>query len=59
MSGNPRLHVRISDTNLRKLRRISGDHGIHMGALVNEALTLFFTPPEERPDAAILGRLNL
>ncbi|MBK74349.1 MAG: hypothetical protein CME85_02505 [Henriciella sp.] len=58
MSSNPRLHVRVSETNLRKLRRISGDHGVHMGALVDEALTLFFTPPEDRPDAAIIQRLE-
>ena len=58
MPGNPRLHVRVSEPNLRKLRRISGDHGVHMGALVDDALTLYFTPPEDRPDAAILGRLN-
>ena len=54
MPGNPRLHVRVSEPNLRKLRRISGDHGVHMGALVDDALTLYFTPPEDRPDAAIL-----
>ena len=58
MTHNPRLHVRVSETNLRKLRRISGDHGVHMGALVDEALTLLFTPPEERPDAAIVQRLE-
>ena len=44
MPGNPRLHVRVSEPNLRKLRRISGDHGVHMGALVDDALTLYFTP---------------
>jgi len=58
MAHNPRLHVRVSQTNLRKLRRISGDHGVNMGALVDEALTLLFTPPEERPDAAIIQRLQ-
>lgn len=58
MANNPRLHVRVSETNLRKLRRISGDHGVHMGALVDEALTLLFTPPDERPDAAIIQRIN-
>lgn len=44
MPGNPRLHVRVSEPNLRKLRRISGDHGVHMGALVDDALNLYFTP---------------
>lgn len=58
MSNNPRLHVRVSETNLRKLRRVSGDHGVNMGALVDEALTLLFTPPEDRPDAAIVQRLE-
>ncbi|KDA01283.1 hypothetical protein [Hyphomonas oceanitis] len=58
MSNNPRLHVRVSETNLRKLRRVSGDHGVNMGALVDEALTLMFTPPEKRPDAAIVQRLE-
>lgn len=58
MAKNPRLHVRSSETNLQKLRQISGTHGVHMGALVDEALTLLFTPPGERPDAAILQRLD-
>lgn len=56
MSNNPRLHVRISKTNLRKLRRISGDHGANIGALVDEAPTLLFAPPEKRPEAAIVQR---
>ncbi len=58
MPRNPRLHVRISERNLRKLRLISGEHGVHMGALVDEALTLLFTPPADRPDTAIIQRLE-
>jgi hypothetical protein len=58
MAENPRIRVRISETNLRKLRMISGEHGVQMGALVDEALSLMFTPPEDRPDAAIIRRLE-
>ncbi|WP_084397257.1 hypothetical protein [Henriciella aquimarina] len=58
MPRNPRLHIRVSETNHRKVKQFSAAHGVHAGALVDEALTLLFTPPEDRPDAAIIQRLE-
>ena len=58
MARNPRLHVRVSETNHRKVNQFSAEHGVHVGNLIDEALTLLFTPPEGRPDAAIIQRLE-
>jgi len=55
MPANPRIHVRISDTNQRKLQKLSTERGAQMGAIVDEALTLLFLPPAERPEA-VLGQ---
>jgi len=57
--ANPRIHVRISERNRRRLVQFAGEHRLNMGALVDEALTIFFRPPEERSEATLLGRLNL
>lgn len=58
MARNPRLHIRVSATNHRKVKQFSAEHGIHVGGLIDEALTLLFTPPEDRPDSAIIQRLE-
>tara|TARA_R100000935_G_scaffold26906_1_gene47031 strand:- start:5034 stop:5411 length:378 start_codon:yes stop_codon:yes gene_type:complete len=58
MARNPRLHIRVSETNHRKAKQFSAEHGVHVGTLIDEALTLLFTPPEDRPDAAIIQRLE-
>lgn len=58
MARNPRLHIRVSETNHRKVKQFSAEHGVHVGSLIDEALTLLFTPPEDRPDAAIIQRLE-
>ncbi|WP_084419961.1 hypothetical protein [Henriciella litoralis] len=58
MPRNPRLHIRVSEANHRKVKQFSAEHGVHVGTLVDEALTLLFTPPEDRPDAAIIQRLE-
>ena len=58
MARNPRLHIRVSETNHRKVKQFSAEHGVHVGNLIDEALTLLFTPPEGRPDAAIIQRLE-
>ena len=55
---NPRIHVRISEKNRRQLEQFARQHRLNMGARVDEALTIFFRPPEERSDATLLGRLN-
>ena len=59
MARNPRLHIRVSEANHRKVKQFSAEHGVHVGTLIDEALTLLFTPPESRPDAAIIQRLEL
>ena len=59
MAANPRIHVRISETNRRQLEQLAHRHNLNMGALVDEALTLLFRPPEDRSEATLLGRLNL
>lgn len=56
--ANPRIHVRISPANRRRLEQFARQYHLNMGALVDEALTLFFRPPEQRQDAALLGRLD-
>ncbi|WP_370171888.1 MULTISPECIES: hypothetical protein [Hyphomonas] len=58
MARNPRLHIRVSETNHRKVKQFAAEHGVHVGTLIDEALTLLFTPPEDRPDAAIIQRLE-
>ena len=58
MPRNSRLHIRVSEANHRKVKQFSAEHGVHVGTLVDEALTLLFTPPEDRPDAAIIQRLE-
>lgn len=58
MARNPRLHIRVSETNHRKVKQFSAEHGVYVGTLIDEALTLLFTPPEDRPDAAIIQRLE-
>ena len=58
MTRNPRLHIRVSETNHRKVKQFSAEHGVYVGTLIDEALTLLFTPPEDRPEAAIIQRLE-
>ena len=58
MARNPRLHIRVSATNHRMVKQFSAENGVHVGTLIDEALTLLFTPPEDRPDAAIIQRLE-
>ncbi|QSR22115.1 hypothetical protein [Hyphomonas sp. KY3] len=58
MARNPRLHIRVSEANHHKVKQFSAEHGVHVGTLIDEALTLLFTPPEGRPDAAIIQRLE-
>lgn len=58
MAANPRIHVRISERNRRALARYAGEYRLNMGKLVDEALTVFFRPPEERGEATVLVRLD-
>lgn len=56
--ANPRIHVRISERNLKRLHQFAHQHHLNKGVLVDEALSLFFRPPEERSEATLLGRID-
>lgn len=58
MGANPRIHVRISRTTLKRLKQVAAVHGVHQGKIVDNALREYFTPMDERPDKAILRRLD-
>jgi len=58
MSSLERVCVRISDENLKKLDRLCIEQGVHKGAIVDEALTLLFLPPLERPEAVLVQHVR-
>lgn len=58
MAANPRIHVRISDINHRKLRKLATERDTQIGAIVDEALTLLFLPPTERPEAVLSQHMS-
>lgn len=53
-----RLNVRISDANRRKLDKLATEHGSPRGAIVDEALSLLFLPPAERPEAILSAQVS-
>lgn len=58
MPRKPRLTVSISETNAKKLDRISAEQSVARGDIVDEALTLLFLPPLERPEAAVIQHIR-
>jgi hypothetical protein len=58
MSSLERIHIRISDENREKLERLCTQQGVHKGAIVDEALTLLFLPPLERPEAVLVQHVR-
>jgi len=58
MEDTIRTQVRISDRNFKKLARIVAEQGVSRGAVIDEALNLFFLPPIERPDAILVQHIN-
>lgn len=58
MPRKPRLTVSISETNTKKLDRISAEQSVARGDIVDEALTLLFLPPLERPEAAVIQHIR-
>ncbi len=53
-----RFEVSLSKVNFDKLKRISAEQGIHRSTIVDEALTLLFLPPLERPEAVVLQQIR-
>lgn len=58
MTDKTRVHVRISEANAQKLDRLCIEQDTPKGAIVDEALTLLFLPPLERPDTIILQQIR-
>ena len=58
MPRKPRLSVTISETNTKKLDRVSAEQGVARGDIVDEALTLLFLPPLERPEAVLTQHIK-
>lgn len=58
MPANPRIHVRVSSASLKRLKEVATVHGVHQGKIVDDALREYFRPADERPDKAILRRLD-
>ena len=53
-----RLQVKISAENHERLNTIIARHGGNRGAIVDEALSLLFLPPDRRPGAELSGPLS-
>ena len=58
MPRKPRLTVSISEENTDKLNRLSVEQSVARGEIVDEALTLMFLPPLERPEAAVIQHVR-
>lgn len=58
MPRKPRLTVTITDINTKKLDRLSAEQGVARGDIVDEALTLLFLPPLERPEAVVTQHIK-
>ncbi len=58
MTTKTRLSVSISEANARKLNRLSTEQGVARGEIVDEALTLLFLPPLERPEAMLTQQIR-
>ncbi len=58
MPGKPSLRVTISEINTKKLDRLSAEQGVARGDIVDEALTLLFLPPLERPEAVLVQNIR-
>lgn len=51
------LRVTISEANRNKLDTLISRHGSNRGIIIDEALSLLFTPPDRRPGAELSGPL--
>lgn len=58
MPRKPRISVSISEANTKKLVRLSAEQSVARGDIVDEALTLLFLPPLERPEAAVIQHIR-
>ena len=53
-----RLSARISRTNFDKLQRICAEQATPQGPIIDEALSLLFLPPLERPEGIVLQQIR-
>ena len=58
LSQKPRIGARISEANARKLDRLCTEQGATRGDVIDEALTLLFLPPLERPEAVLIQNIR-
>lgn len=58
MAATPILRIKITDENLQKLQRLSVEQDVTKSAIVDEALTLLFLPPLERPEAVLVRHIT-
>ena len=58
MTAKSKINVAISEGNAKKLDRLCIEQGAQKGVVVDEALTLLFLPPLERPDTIILQQIR-
>jgi hypothetical protein len=58
MTAKTSIQILISETNAKKLERLCIEQGARKGVVVDEALTLLFLPPLERPEAVLLQQVK-
>jgi hypothetical protein len=58
MAQKSRLQIEVSETNAAKLQRLCTEQGVRKGVVIDEALTLLFLPPLERPEAVLIQNIR-
>lgn len=58
MAKKAKLTISISETNADKLNRLCTEQKVARGDIIDEALTLMFLPPIERPEAAFIQQVR-
>ena len=53
-----RFRIVVSDENAKKLERLCIEQDVNKSAIFDEALTLLFLPPLERPEAVLLRHIS-
>jgi len=53
-----RIQIQISEVNAQKLDRLCVEQGVRKGVIIDEALTLLFLPPLERPEAVLVQHVR-
>lgn len=58
MARKSRLQIEVSETNASKLQRLCTEQGVRKGVVIDEALSLLFLPPLERPEAVLIQHIR-